>query len=275
MKITIQHRGPRGICDGGRDRGPGPCGGRGPSEGRQTRDELAADSGCQEPLTAGSTNDIALVPMDPSGYDSSEPAAMDPGTRSAADWARPTASGCCTTPPVARAGCAKSCGSWFRLCYPRGGIGSAGSQLDRLGRVGLGMLLALWYCLAYINRRRIGAREAWVRAVALKLALRERDHCEDGGRIGVTCRPIGRMPGRATEKRNLLRTLTASVNIPLVNPIRLIIALSAGAIALATAPSAAADGPYANCSQAKADGVCNITTDSPGTATSSTRTATA
>ena len=71
------------------------------------------------------------------------------------------------------------------------------------------------------------------------------------------------MPGRATERRNLLRTLTASVNIPLVNPIRLIIALSAVAIALATAPSAAADGPYANCSQAKADGVCNITTDSP------------
>ena len=41
------------------------------------------------------------------------------GTRSAPDWARPTASGCCTTPPVARAGCAKSYGSWSRLCYPR------------------------------------------------------------------------------------------------------------------------------------------------------------
>jgi hypothetical protein len=46
-------------------------------EGRQTRDELATDSGCPEPLMAGSTNAIALVLMDPSGYDSSEPAALD------------------------------------------------------------------------------------------------------------------------------------------------------------------------------------------------------
>src|SRR5258708_23777376 len=39
--------------------------------------EVATDSGCQEPLMAGSPNAIALVPMDRSGYDSSEPAAMD------------------------------------------------------------------------------------------------------------------------------------------------------------------------------------------------------
>jgi len=35
------------------------------------------------------------------------------------------------------------------------------------------------------------------------------------------------------------------------------------AAAIALAPTAAAAGPYSNCSQAKADGVCNITQDSP------------
>ena len=68
---------------------------------------------------AGSANAIALVLMDPSGHDSSEPAAMDLVHARRQTGARPTASGCCTTPPVARAGCAKSCGSWSRLCYPR------------------------------------------------------------------------------------------------------------------------------------------------------------
>ena len=36
-------------------------------EGRQIRDELATDSGRQEPLMAGSTNDIALVSMETFG----------------------------------------------------------------------------------------------------------------------------------------------------------------------------------------------------------------
>ena len=49
---------------GGAANGPGP-------QRAKTRDELATDSGCQEPLMAGSTNAIALVLMDPSGYDSS------------------------------------------------------------------------------------------------------------------------------------------------------------------------------------------------------------
>ena len=35
------------------------------------------------------------------------------------------------------------------------------------------------------------------------------------------------------------------------------------AAAIALAPIASASGPYNNCSQAKADGVCNITPDSP------------
>jgi hypothetical protein len=35
------------------------------------------------------------------------------------------------------------------------------------------------------------------------------------------------------------------------------------ASAMALAPIASASGPYSNCSQAKADGVCNITPDSP------------
>ena len=35
------------------------------------------------------------------------------------------------------------------------------------------------------------------------------------------------------------------------------------AAAIGLAPIASASGPYNNCSQAKADGVCNITTDSP------------
>jgi hypothetical protein len=35
------------------------------------------------------------------------------------------------------------------------------------------------------------------------------------------------------------------------------------AAAIALAPIASASGPYNNCSQAKADGVCNITQDSP------------
>jgi hypothetical protein len=33
--------------------------------------------------------------------------------------------------------------------------------------------------------------------------------------------------------------------------------------AIGLAPIASAAGPYSNCSQAKADGVCNITQDSP------------
>jgi hypothetical protein len=40
-------------------------------------------------------------------------------------------------------------------------------------------------------------------------------------------------------------------------------ALIAAAVAIGLAPVASASGPYANCSQAKADGVCNITQDSP------------
>ena len=35
------------------------------------------------------------------------------------------------------------------------------------------------------------------------------------------------------------------------------------ATAISLAPVATAAGPYNNCSQAKADGVCNITQDSP------------
>jgi hypothetical protein len=35
------------------------------------------------------------------------------------------------------------------------------------------------------------------------------------------------------------------------------------ASAIALAPIANASGPYSNCSQAKADGVCNINEDSP------------
>ena len=35
------------------------------------------------------------------------------------------------------------------------------------------------------------------------------------------------------------------------------------AAAIGLAPIANASGPYSNCSQAKADGVCNITRDSP------------
>lgn len=35
------------------------------------------------------------------------------------------------------------------------------------------------------------------------------------------------------------------------------------AAAIGAAPIASAAGPYNNCSQAKADGVCNITPDSP------------
>jgi hypothetical protein len=35
------------------------------------------------------------------------------------------------------------------------------------------------------------------------------------------------------------------------------------AAAIALAPIASGSGPYNNCSQAKADGVCNITQDSP------------
>jgi Excalibur calcium-binding domain len=39
--------------------------------------------------------------------------------------------------------------------------------------------------------------------------------------------------------------------------------LLTAAAAIGLAPVAGAVGPYANCSQAKADGVCNITKDSP------------
>ncbi|MGY4653423.1 hypothetical protein ACVWWN_007219 [Mycobacterium sp. URHB0021] len=35
------------------------------------------------------------------------------------------------------------------------------------------------------------------------------------------------------------------------------------AVGIGLAPIAGAAGPYSNCSQAKADGVCNITQDSP------------
>lgn len=47
--------------------------------------------------------------------------------------------------------------------------------------------------------------------------------------------------------------------------IRLLIAGAsvAAAASIALAPVASATGPYANCSQAKADGVCNIPQDSP------------
>ena len=44
---------------------------------------------------------------------------------------------------------------------------------------------------------------------------------------------------------------------------RLLIAPAMAAVAIALAVTANADGPYANCRQAKADGVCNITADSP------------
>jgi hypothetical protein len=40
-------------------------------------------------------------------------------------------------------------------------------------------------------------------------------------------------------------------------------ALMTTGVAIGLAPVASASGPYANCSQAKADGVCNITQDSP------------
>jgi hypothetical protein len=47
------------------------------------------------------------------------------------------------------------------------------------------------------------------------------------------------------------------------------------AAAIGLAPIASASGPYNNCSQAKADGVCNITQDSPWYSRNSTATATA
>jgi Excalibur calcium-binding domain len=43
----------------------------------------------------------------------------------------------------------------------------------------------------------------------------------------------------------------------------IVLAAFLAAAAIGFAPLASATGPYANCSQAKADGVCNITTDSP------------
>ena len=44
---------------------------------------------------------------------------------------------------------------------------------------------------------------------------------------------------------------------------RLFLAPAMVAMVLGLAATANAEGPYANCGQAKADGVCNITTDSP------------
>src|SRR6185312_4885316 len=142
---------------GGAANGPGP-------RRAKTRDELAPDSGCQEPLMAGSTNAIALVPMDPSGYDSSEPTAIE------MVHARRQ-----TGPGLPRVGAARHHLS-HALAAPNragrgpdcatrdGGIGSPRSHLDCLGRSGFGAASGP-VVLPGLHQLNRGAapREAWVR----------------------------------------------------------------------------------------------------------------
>jgi hypothetical protein len=113
---------------------------------------------------AGSANDIALVPMDPSGYDSSEPTAMD------LVHARRQ-----TGPGLPRVGAARHHLS-HALAAPNragrgpgcatrgGGIGSAGSHLDCLGRSGFGAASGP-VVLPGLHQldRGTAPREAWVR----------------------------------------------------------------------------------------------------------------
>src|SRR6476659_5891244 len=129
------------------------------------KSELAPGSGCQEALVAGSANDIALVPMDPSGYDSSGPTAMD------LVHARRQ-----TGPGLPRVGAARHHLS-HALAAPNragrgpgyatrgGGIGSAGSHLDCLGRGGFGAASGP-VVLPGLHQldRGTAPREAWVRA---------------------------------------------------------------------------------------------------------------
>lgn len=44
----------------------------------------------------------------------------------------------------------------------------------------------------------------------------------------------------------------------------LLLAAALSAVAVGAAPLAAADPPYANCTEARADGAINMTTDHPG-----------
>ena len=121
-----------------------------------------------------------------------------------------TATGCCTTPPAAPAGCARPCGRGSGRATRGGGIGGAGSQRIVWAAVGLGLLLALWYSLAYINstaERRL-VKHGYEPGT-LKLMLRERDHREHADRSCATCRPIGRLVGRGphpARRRRMRRT---------------------------------------------------------------------
>ena len=133
---------------------------------------------------AGSANDIALVPMDPSGYDSSEPTAMDlvharrqtgPGLPRVG-VARHHLSHALAAPN--RAGRGPGCAT------RGGGIGSAGSHLDCLGRGGFGAASGPVVLLAYINstaERRL-VKHGYEPGTLMR-ALRERDHREHADQI--------------------------------------------------------------------------------------------